>query len=98
LGTEDPADLHDICEGAGVDPANLEHARRRADGHPVRMRVDGERSTNSPTGEIAMKQTGQYLGAIALSVTLFSILAFAQAPQGQGGGVAGAGRLRHRSQ
>jgi len=55
------------------------------------MRVDGRTLDQQPTGEIAMKQTGQYLGAIALSVTLFSILAFAQAPQGQGGGGGGRG-------
>jgi len=40
----------------------------------------------------AMKQYGRYLGALALSVTLFGVLAFAQAPAapaaggGQGGG------------
>jgi hypothetical protein len=31
-----------------------------------------------------MKRIGQYLGAVALSVTVFSILTFAQAPQGGG--------------
>lgn len=30
-----------------------------------------------------MKQIGQYLGALALSASMFSVLAFAQAPAGQ---------------
>jgi hypothetical protein len=42
--------------------------------------------------ERAMKQYGQYLGALALAMTIFSALTFAQAPQGAPPQGAGGGR------